>query len=157
MRFYKNICNRLSEIIPEKTREKKLFPNFNYAGVENEFDFFLGRFILLGLLFGLIGFLIPISLFKETISFYLGFNGVIVLGIVLGALFLAITFLLEYLAVFYAIESRKKRVESIFPDFLLLVASNLDAGMTPYSAFKAATRPEFEPLTHEIKLAASKS
>src|SRR3989338_1305476 len=43
------------------------------------------------------------------------------------------------------------------PGFLLLVSSNINAGMTPFNSFQVAARPEFGPLAEEIKYAVSKS
>ena len=45
---------------------------------------------------------------------------------------------------------RIKQIESVFPDFLQLVASNLRAGMTVDKAMLLSARPEFAPLDREI-------
>jgi len=45
---------------------------------------------------------------------------------------------------------RKKRIESVFPDFLQLMATNLRAGMTIDRAMLFSSRPEFAPLDQEI-------
>jgi flagellar protein FlaJ len=59
--------------------------------------------------------------------------------------------ILRGLHVYYAVENRRKKVEDILPDFLLLVAGNIRAGMTSFSAFKSSARPEFGALSEEIK------
>jgi len=46
--------------------------------------------------------------------------------------------------------TRIKKIESVFPDFLGLVASNLRAGMTVDRAMLLSSRPEFDPLDSEI-------
>lgn len=46
--------------------------------------------------------------------------------------------------------ARIKDAESVFPDFLQLVASNLRAGMTVDRAMLLSARPEFAPLDREI-------
>jgi archaellum biogenesis protein FlaJ (TadC family) len=46
--------------------------------------------------------------------------------------------------------SRIKKIESVFPDFLQLMSSNLRAGMTLDKAFLLSSRPEFAPLDDEI-------
>jgi len=51
--------------------------------------------------------------------------------------------------------TRIKKIESVFPDVISLMASNLRAGMTIEKAFLLAARPEFDPLDKEI-LAAGK-
>lgn len=64
---------------------------------------------------------------------------------------------LRGLRVYYAIEKRKKKVEDILPDFLLLVAGNIRAGMTSFSAFKSSARPEFGALSDEIRSVTTRS
>lgn len=46
--------------------------------------------------------------------------------------------------------ARVKKIESVFPDFLQLVASNLRAGMTVDRAMLLSAREEFDPLDKEI-------
>ena len=58
---------------------------------------------------------------------------------------------LQVLILYYTIERRRKKVEDVLPDFLLLVAGNIRAGMTSFSAFKSSTRPEFGALSDEIR------
>ena len=156
MKIYKNICNRLSESISDK-RRKLFYEMLNYAGIGQEFDFYLGRAVLLSLLFGLIGFLVPFSILKNYLLVYFFPMALAFIGLGFAFAFFAIAAALEYLYIYYRIENRKARVEGIFPDFLLLVASNLRAGMTPYSSLRAAARPEFAPLSEEIKYAASRA
>lgn len=46
--------------------------------------------------------------------------------------------------------TRIKRMETVFPDFLQLMSSNLRAGITIEKAMLLASREEFEPLNKEI-------
>jgi len=46
--------------------------------------------------------------------------------------------------------ARIRKIESIFPDFLQLMGSNLRAGMTVDRAMLVSSRPEFAPLDKEI-------
>jgi hypothetical protein len=64
---------------------------------------------------------------------------------------------LSYLELFFKIADRATRVEKILPDFLLLTVSNLRAGMTPYSAFIQAAKPEFGELYEEVRLSTTKA
>jgi flagellar protein FlaJ len=48
-------------------------------------------------------------------------------------------------------------VDTVLPDFLLMVAANLRSGMTPFAAFQASARPEFGPLQTEILYVSSLS
>jgi len=45
---------------------------------------------------------------------------------------------------------RIRKIESVFPDFLQLMSSNLRAGMTIDRALMLSSRPEFSPLDEEI-------
>lgn len=80
--------------------------------------------------------------FMAIVSFIIGFFIVLVL---------------RGLHVYYAVENRRKKVEDILPDFLLLVAGNIRAGMTSFSAFKSSARPEFGALSEEIKSVTTRS
>ncbi len=148
------IQKRLSETIPEKIR-KQISIKMNYAGIKQDIDEWTGKRLFLSLLFGLIGILIPVSLgnfFSLT-----ELNIQIIYGIILGTIFFLLTLLLYYLHLEYQIEDRRKRTESVLPDFLLLVSSNLRSGMTPFEAFKNSSREEFGPLAEEIKIITAKS
>ncbi|MBR9705384.1 hypothetical protein GOV12_08270 [Candidatus Pacearchaeota archaeon] len=65
-----------------------------------------------------------------------------------------VTILLVFLTVYFRnqfkISGRIKKIESIFPDFLQLMSSNLRAGMTIDKALLLSSRPEFAPLDEEI-------
>ncbi len=78
-------------------------------------------------------------------------------SISLGLIGLALTLILRGIQVYYAVERRRKKVEDILPDFLLLVAGNIRAGMTSFSAFKSSARPEFGALSEEIRGATNRS
>ncbi len=75
-------------------------------------------------------------------------------GFVLG-LFLGLAF--RYIQIYYVVEARSRTVENILPDFLLLVAGNIRAGMTSFSAFRGSARPEFGALSEEIKSVSARS
>lgn len=77
-----------------------------------------------------------------------------IIGFAVGLL---LSIALRGLRVYYAIERRKKKVEDILPDFLLLVAGNIRAGMTSFSAFKSSARPEFGALSDEIRSVTTRS
>jgi flagellar protein FlaJ len=133
-----------------------------YAGVETPPEIWLGSRILLIILFGMVGFLLPFSaiqLFKIEVPFFrtATLADQFVLGIVLGLAFSLLSLLLIYLHLYYLIADRTKRVDKVLPDFLLMVAANLRSGMTPFAAFQAAARPEFGPLQTEINYVSSRS
>ncbi len=70
------------------------------------------------------------------------------LGVVVAAVILE-------LSMYYSMRNRSTAMEKVLPDFLLLMASNLRAGMTPFMAFVKAARPEFGALSDEVLYAAS--
>jgi len=57
----------------------------------------------------------------------------------------------EYLRNSLEINSKIKKIEMVFPDFIQLIASNLRAGITIDKAFLLSARPEFGPLEIEIQ------
>ena len=75
----------------------------------------------------------------------------------MGITFFLLTLSIYYLRLFYKIESRASMVDAILPDFLLLVSSNVKAGMTPFAAFRTAARNEFGPLADEVKAASNRA
>jgi pilus assembly protein TadC len=63
----------------------------------------------------------------------------------------------SYMIVYYVIVDRAERAERMLPEFLLIVSSNLRAGMTPFNAFKRSAIAELGPLEKEIQLATVKA
>jgi hypothetical protein len=127
----------------------------DYAGINEDTDEWLGKRIMLAILLFAVGFLIPLSLnalleLNETLI-------QIISGFMLGTGLFALTLFIYYLHLEYQIDDRRKRVEAILPDFLLLVASNLRSGMTPFNAFRNASKEEFGPLAEEIKVVTARS
>ena len=155
---YERICKGLCEFVPQKKREAKVFPLLEYAGINENFDVWLGKRMLLAMFAFVIGFLLPM-----TVGKYFGLLEFLELGIPIaisvasGLALMVGTALMFYLHLYYMIEGRSSMVEEILPDFLMLVASNINAGMTPFSAFRAGARKEFGPLSDEIKIASTKS
>ncbi len=64
--------------------------------------------------------------------------------------------LLVYLLVYFKVEDRKEHVEKVLPDFLQLMAANVNVGMTPYQAMRLSLRDEFGPLKEELQYALTK-
>jgi len=152
---YKRLCLGLCGIISQRKRSELIYPTLKFAGFKEDFDFYLGSKILLALVVAIIGFLLPWSIPVLRFAFSPALlTGVAFLSAISFFLLVALSF---YLYLFYRVDARVKMVESILPDFLLLVASNVRAGMTPFAAFRASARKEFGPLAEEIKLATSES
>lgn len=65
-------------------------------------------------------------------------------------LLLAVEFAV-YLVLQFITDGKAKFVENVLPDALQLMSSNIRAGLTTDKALLLSTRPEFGPLTDEIK------
>ena len=142
-------------MVSRRKRAEMVYPVLKFAGFRDEFDFYLGRKILLGFLVALIGFLLPWSI--PALRLALPLPLILALSFISAAGFFLLVAVSFYLYLFYRVDARVKMAESILPDFLLLVASNVRAGMTPFAAFRASARKEFGPLADEIRLATSES
>ena len=64
---------------------------------------------------------------------------------------LVATVLIRYLLVSFKIDDRRMKCQEILPDFLSVVAMNISAGMEPLAALYVSLRPEFNPITDEMK------
>lgn len=62
-----------------------------------------------------------------------------------------------YSLLFLQIEDRKNRLETNLPYMLRMVAANIRGGMSSLVALRTSARPEFGPLSDEIKIATSKA
>lgn len=59
--------------------------------------------------------------------------------------------LIPYLLISIAAERRKKEMENVLPDALLLVSANLKSGLSIEKAFLLSARDEFGPLAEEFR------
>ncbi len=119
----------------------------NKAGETSDVQYWLGANTLFSLLTWLAITILPWSLYGYFSSLYL------LAGLGIGLLILSTVHLILYLKV----EDRIKRIEEVIPDMLQLIASNLRAGMTPYQALNVSARPEFGPLSEEMKIVVKRS
>jgi len=123
-----------------------------HAGIREDTRVWLGKRLLLSFLTGLILLLLYLAAYNPlatptTLSIA---AGLLIIG------FLAATIPL-YLLLYFTIADRTSALEKILPDFLLLTASNLRAGLSPFPAFMQAAKPEFGALYDEVILAMAKS
>ncbi len=159
----KNLGNKKQKILLERPfrRVGGVFPKrtiayfgekLRFAGLRDDPKVWLGtRFMLsafIGLVFVFIFFMLNQP--DPTIE-----NILIACGTFLFGLFFCA--LLFYLRLYFIISDRASSLEKILPDFLLLAASNLRAGMTPFNAFVHSAKPKFGPLYQEVHLAAAKA
>ncbi len=153
----RGLFKAFSGIVPAKYK-RSIEVLLNYAGVDEDLDTWLGGRIVVCLLFAVIGALFPPTLQSNGIAF-VDFTPNLLLYYSLFGAFLAsaLMVMVFYSHLYYVIDERRKRVETILPDFLLLIAANLRAGMTPISAFIESSMPEFGPLEDEVEIVASRS
>ena len=135
-----------------------------YAGIEQSTEIWLGSRLLLAFAVGVLMSFAPIiasMLLAEDIGFgppgKFNFPFMFAFMILSFALSFASVITLIYLHLYYVIHDRTRRVEEVLPDFLLMVAAHMHAGLTPFAAFHSAARPEFGPLEREVKRIAAYS
>jgi len=149
------IEKRFSPFFKERGQDR-LAKLLGYAGIDTSPNIWFGSRILTILLFGIVGVLIPFSLFPYLDLKDFGmladptFTTRLLVSFAFGIAFSLTAALLLYMHLYYLINERAQRVDVILPDFLLIVSANLRSGMTPYAAFQSSARPEFGPLQTEI-------
>ncbi len=132
---------RTAGIFPKfiiKNIEKQL----SYSGISEDAQEWIGRRFLLSLLFSFSCVLFYVQYFAYTID-------LLVAGIALLAF--SVLLFIFYLELFFTANERTKNLEKVLPDFLLLMVSNLRAGLPLFSAFVHSAKPEFGALYQEIK------
>lgn len=135
--------------------------HLNSAGLGISAEAFAGYFFINVILFTLI--LFSVFAFVPSINMGLsGFVGSVFPGVyswVIMIFFFLISLLISYFVIFALIssilvlktETRRNAVEVAMPDFLMLVAANIKAGMTLDQAMWYAAKPEFGLLSTEVK------
>ncbi len=134
------------------------------AGIEQPPQIWLGSRLLLALTVALIAFALPpIITYATSSDIGFGVPGELNFAFMIGYMLLAamagfaLVLTLVYLHLYYIVHDRTRRVEEVLPDFLLMVAAQMHAGLTPFAAFNAAARPEFGPLEKEGRTIAARS
>ena len=134
-----------------------------YAGIETSPNIWIGSRLLLILLFGIVGAVLPFALmpFVDLSPFGIPHNLTLLQTLTVcassGLIFASMVTLIIYMHLYYLIRERANRVDIVLPDFLLMIAANMRSGMTPFEAFRASTRPEFGPLQKEVEYISSVS
>lgn len=122
------------KIYPKFIREKYT-KNMANAGIKDAQDYH-SKLIIINLVVSLV---ISCAYFIwQTNPFFLFFSSFIIIEIYF------------YLRLSLKASARLKKIESIFPDVIQMMASNLRAGMTIDKSFLLSARPEFYPLDEEI-------
>jgi hypothetical protein len=145
------VYRRLASVAPKGLIDH-IKKEFTLAGMRADPIDVAGGWLLLYLLYGIVSVAVYAVLVHGTgpwsTSAYITAFDFFLAGVAISAVALE-------MSTYYSIRDRAKRMESVLPDFLLMVASNLRAGMTPFVAFTRAARPEFGELSVEVTRAAS--
>ncbi|MBI5051199.1 type II secretion system F family protein, partial [Candidatus Micrarchaeota archaeon] len=137
------------------------------AGVETSPEAFAGYFLLNMVILTLLVIIVVLfdtSVYRSVNGFLLYampflFKEVITVFVILiSILFVYFTlFLLISSALVIMAEARKKAVEVVLPDFLLLVSANIKAGMALDQSLWYSAKPEFGLLSTEVKIVIKKA
>ena len=149
----KAIYRRIGSLIPRRTLVK-IRKSLNYAGYDfNEMEW-AGMIIFTSFVAFIIPFLIYMLYLQTYEYFEVEFFSVelnTLIGVGIG-LFL-LSFAMFFIHLYSMISIRSESAESVFPDFLYLISSNIRSGMIPFQAFGAAIKPELGVLAYEGKKA----
>lgn len=132
----RSLIKAIFELNPEAFKQT-VKDEANYADIENYEQTSLS-FSLLGIFIsGVIAALIPVSL-QIRAGIFVG----------LGAISY---FFVPYIVISLLAEKRKKEMERVLPDALLLISTNLKSGSSINRAFLISARDEFGPLAEELR------
>src|SRR3989344_1727036 len=131
------IYRPFSKVYPRKIRESYI-NLLSYLKIKINPDVYLGFTIFAGVLLGLAGAFI-ISMFYKIIPFFVLWIG----------LFLFIETLI-YIPLMLKVDRNARIIESLLPDALQLMSSNLQSGLTTEQALLSSARPEFGIFEKEI-------
>jgi len=132
-----DILTPIGRLFPKEI-SRKFHQLIKYSEIQVNPDKVLGFALITGLLFGFFGGYI-VSIFN-ILPFIFGFP-----------IFFIVFQLVIYVWIMLSIDSKARFVENVLPDALQLMSSNIRAGLTTDRALLLAARPEFGPLSLEIK------
>jgi archaeal flagellar protein FlaJ len=139
----KAIFNIIAKLIPKGIRKKVQTTLMTYGIPEQRTNTVIGTILFASILIGVTAS-IPLDYFLN-----------VPLWATIPVTILAIN-VIAYIFVHIIIERKNAVIEEALPDALLLIASNLRAGMTPDKALLLSAKPEFGPLKDEIYLVGKK-
>ncbi|MCP4647943.1 MAG: type II secretion system F family protein [bacterium] len=155
MGFYETIGRLLS-----RSRIRSIEKSLAGAGISAPAESFMGFFIVVNVLVGILLFLLLLNTSAVPKFLYAMVGDAFFLpDFVAILLSLIAAFVITFLVIFtvaWAIillqtESRKNAVEAVLPDFLTLVAGNIRSGMTLDQAMWYAAKPEYGVFSIEVK------
>ena len=127
----------LSKFYPKRIR-KQYIELLNYLGIKTNADLYVGFTLAVGILLSLLA-TFTTSTFTKKFPFFLLWPGSFILFE-----------LMIYIPIMLKVDANAKKVEKFLPDALLLMHSNLKAGLTVDQALLSSARPEFDILEKEL-------
>jgi len=155
MGFYETIGRLLS-----RKRIRGIEKSLAGAGISAPAESFMGFFIVVNILVGLLLFLVFLNLSTIPQFLYAMVGDAFFLPDFVSVIIsLIAAFVITFLAIFISVwavillqsEARKNAVEAILPDFLTLVAGNIRSGMNLDQAMWYAAKPEYGVFSIEVK------
>ncbi len=153
-----------------RVQMKKLGSLLEAAGMDNAPEAFAGFVVIVCLLSSMLSYLLfiiiePMRGFLFKLSMFVSEDATVsslpfftVLSMAALALSTTLVILLvTYVALLLKVDSRRRSVEEVLPDFLSLSSANVRAGMTIDQAMWYAAKPEFGILSEEVSIVAKKT
>lgn len=141
MNIGKFVCSRLPKSYIDKLRLEA-----KYAGMDHGFDEFITYFYSALFVASIITFLFLYFLRNTTFLFS-----------IVPTLFITLSlFFVPYLFFTTVADTKKREIELVLPDILLLTSANIKSGLTIDRAILFSARPEFGILSDHFKAAAFK-
>jgi Flp pilus assembly protein TadB len=155
-----SIFESVGRLLFTRKRMRALERELNSAGIDTPADAFAG-YVILNVL--VLSFFISLFLMvfqptaqpiQETISGFIEMPLAAIWAVFFIVLLIFLYFLSFILLSAYVVmrvEDRREKLETVLPDFLMLVSSNIKAGMTLDQAMWYAAKPEFGLLAQEVR------
>jgi pilus assembly protein TadC len=142
-----NLVKVIGRMIP-KGIKKSTEISLNFAGIEEDAEIWLSKKILTCISISLV--LSLIVTYFMNFYFYFDLTKSAIVFVLIFLLAAAIIGLIFYFEIYYKIDDRRKKCQKILPEFLSLIATNINAGVEPISALYMSLRPDFSPITEEL-------
>lgn len=141
-----NLAALIGSYFPKSFRAGML-QNFVYADIKANLDFLLLGVTVSTIVFLFVSYIGAFLIWPNNIVY-------VALATVVGG---ALPFMLLNGVTYFLVDARTKEIEKLLPDALNMIASNIEGGMTPYNAILVSARPEFGPLSKELKRASNRT
>ena len=160
----KSVFETLGRLLPRQ-RLLSVSKMLDRSGIDFSSEAFIGLLGILAIFFAFLFAFLSVRLglpakYIHDLVFLLIQNSIIYYIVLLVLCFLVATvtvLVVSYVLIGNMAEERRKKVEKVLPDFLLLAASNVRAGMGIDQALWYAARPEFGLLSKEVEIIAKNS